>query len=197
LRTWNVVNQNDPDQYLGGKTMKPLSCCLVAAVAIIPAVCLAASPYAGEQSRSIKSLSQQDIADYMGGKGMGFAKAAELNGYPGPAHVLELADKLALTPVQKSRTEEVFARMQTRARELGARLVEEERRLDELFASRAISHQSLAASVSSIASLQSELRATHLQAHLDQTEILSAAQTARYWQLRGYAYASPQPHQGH
>lgn len=177
--------------------MKPLSYFLAAAVAFVPAVCLAASPYAGEQSRSIKSLSKQDVADYMDGKGMGFAKAAELNGYPGPAHVLELADKLALTPAQKSRTEDIFARMQMRARELGARLVEEERRLDELFASKSISHRSLASSVSSIASLQSELRATHLQAHLDQTEILSAAQTAKYWQLRGYAHAGSQPHHGH
>lgn len=167
------------------------------AAVIFPVACVAASPYAGEQSRSIKSLSQQDVEDYLDGKGMGYAKAAELNGYPGPAHVLELADKLALTPAQRTRTEEIFGRMQTRARELGARLVEEERRLDELFASKNISHQSLAASVSSIASIQSELRATHLQAHLDQTEILTAAQTTRYWHLRGYADANRRLHHGH
>jgi hypothetical protein len=177
--------------------MKPSFYCLAATLAIVPVACFAVSPYTGEQSRSIKSLSKEDVADYIDGKGMGFAKAAELNGYPGPAHVLELAEKLALTPGQKARTEKVFERMQMRARELGARLVEEERRLDELFASKAISHQSLATSVSAIAAIRSELRATHLQAHLEQTEILSAAQTAEYSQLRGYADADPHLHHRH
>jgi Spy/CpxP family protein refolding chaperone len=171
--------------------MKPLSCCLVAGLAIVPVVCFAASPYAGEQSRNIKSLSKEDVAGYIDGKGMGFAKAAELNGYPGPAHVLELADRLVLTPAQRARTGEIFGRMQTRARELGARLVEEERRLDELFASKSVSRQSLAASVNAIAAIHGELRATHLQAHLDQTEILSPTQRAEYSQLRGYADANP------
>jgi Spy/CpxP family protein refolding chaperone len=177
--------------------MKLSTCRLVVVAALVPALCLAASPYAGQQTRAIKSLSQQEVADYLDGKGMGFAKAAELNGYPGPAHVLELADKLGLTSDQKTRTEAVFARMQTRARELGARLVAEERALDDLFASKTVSTQSLATSVNSIATLQSELRATHLQAHLDQTEILTAAQTAKYWQLRGYAGANARPHHGH
>ena len=136
-------------------------------------------------------------ADYLDGKGMGFARAAELNGYPGPAHVLELAEQLGLTLAQKSRTEEIFARMQARARELGMRLVAEERTLDELFASKSVSPQSLATSVNSIASLQSELRATHLQAHLEQTKVLTTAQKAKYWQLRGYASADSRPHHGH
>jgi Spy/CpxP family protein refolding chaperone len=171
--------------------MKLLSCCFVASLAIVPVVCLAASPYAGEQSRDIKSLSKEDVAGYIDGKGMGLAKAAELNGYPGPAHVLELADRLVLTPAQRARTGEIFGRMQTRARELGARLVEEERRLDELFASKSVSRQSLAASVNAIAAIHGELRATHLQAHLDQTEILSPTQRAEYSQLRGYADANP------
>ena len=61
------------------------------------------SPYVGQESREIKALSPQEISDYLSGKGMGLAKAAELNGYPGPAHVLELAAQLDLTPVQKPR----------------------------------------------------------------------------------------------
>jgi hypothetical protein len=56
------------------------------------------SPYAGEQARDIKALSDQDIKELQSGHGKGLAKAAELNGYPGPAHVLELADELKLTP---------------------------------------------------------------------------------------------------
>ncbi|MGH7485986.1 MAG: hypothetical protein ACREMY_10365, partial [bacterium] len=50
---------------------------------------LAATPYAGQQSREIKALSQEEAAGLLAGKGMGFAKAAELNGFAGPAHVLE------------------------------------------------------------------------------------------------------------
>ena len=146
----------------------------------------AASPYVHEQSRSIKALSDQEMADYAAGKGMGFARAAELNGYPGPAHVLELADELTLSPLQRERTTALFRRMQTRASALGARLVDEERALDELFASKAISPESLARALRSIASLQSEIRATHLQAHLEQAEILSEAQTMEYAHLRGY-----------
>ncbi len=175
--------------------MKHASLFLAAAMATIPLLCLAASPYAGEQLRSIKSLSQQETADYLSGKGMGFAKAAELNGYPGPGHVLELADRLALSPAQKAKTEEVFDKMQRRARELGSRLVEEEKRLDESFASKTASRQSVATSVNSIATMQGEIRATHLQAHLAQNAILSPAQKAEYWRLRGYADAdSPHHH---
>src|SRR6266540_3233648 len=41
------------------------------------------SPYAGQQTREIKSLSAQDIDDLLNARGMALAKAAELNGYPG------------------------------------------------------------------------------------------------------------------
>jgi hypothetical protein len=40
--------------------------------------------YAGQQTRSIKAVSEEDIASLLNGKGMGMAKPAELNGYPGP-----------------------------------------------------------------------------------------------------------------
>lgn len=177
--------------------MKQASFYFAAALAIIPLACFAASPYAGEQSRSIKSLSQQETADYLSGKGMGFAKAAELNGYPGPGHVLELADRLALSPAQKAKTEEVFDKMQRRARELGSRLVAEEKRLDEAFASKTVSRESLATSVSSIATIQGQIRATHLEAHLAQNAILTPAQKAEYWRLRGYAVADSQHQHKH
>jgi hypothetical protein len=39
---------------------------------------------------------------------MGLALAAELNGYPGPIHVLQLSDKLGLTPEQKARVQSLF-----------------------------------------------------------------------------------------
>lgn len=177
--------------------MKRASFLIAGVIAIIPLGCLAASPYAGEQSRSIKSMSQQETADYLSGKGMGFAKAAELNGYPGPAHVLELADKLALSPMQKAKTAEVFDKMQRQARELGSRLIAQEKRLDDSFASKTVSRESLANSVSSIAAIQGEIRATHLQAHLAQNAILTPAQKAEYRRLRGYADADSPHHREH
>src|SRR3974377_1723295 len=61
-----------------------------------------AAPSAGMEQRAVKALSGQQVEDLRAGRGMGLALAAELNGYPGPAHVLELADKLELTSDQRS-----------------------------------------------------------------------------------------------
>lgn len=147
------------------------------------------SPYVGQEVREIKALSPEDVSAYLAGKGMGLAKAAELNGFAGPAHVLELAEQLALTAEQRSRTEAVFAAMESQAKSLGHALVEEERKLDNLFATKAVTPESLNHSLSKIGSLQAKVRAAHLEAHLAQVEILTAEQNARYAQLRGYARA--------
>lgn len=144
------------------------------------------SPYQGQERRPIKSLSEQDIADYQSGEGMGLAKAAELNGYPGPAHVLELAEELELTEEQHARTQALFDLMKARATALGIDLVEAERALDTLFAERIITPVSLATMLDRIARLQGEIRRVHLETHLLQTELLSPVQIARYTELRGY-----------
>ena len=62
----------------------------------------ASSPYSGLETRAIKALSDSQIADLKAGRGMGLALAAELNGYPGPMHVLELADELVLSVEQRT-----------------------------------------------------------------------------------------------
>jgi Spy/CpxP family protein refolding chaperone len=146
----------------------------------------AASPYAGEEGRDIKALSAEDVDAYLTGQGMGFAKAAELNGYAGPKHVLELAGELALTPEQRTRTQMLFLSMQTKAVALGHRLVEEERKLDRLFASTTITRASMEQSVERIGALQADVRAAHLEAHLEQAKILTPEQRAQYLRLRGY-----------
>lgn len=145
------------------------------------------SPYAGQESRDIKALSAQEIQDYLAGKGMGFAKAAELNRYPGPAHVLELAASLKLTAEQKTRTQELFNRMQKKAANLGRMLVEEEQKLDRLFSTRTITPDTLSAALERIGKLQGQVRLAHLEAHLAQVEILSPSQVTKYVALRGYA----------
>ena len=103
-----------------------------AVISLIASNVLAASPYAGEEERDIKALSAEDVDAYLTGQGMGFAKAAELNGYAGPKHVLELASELELTAEQRTRTQALFASMQTKAVALGRQLVDEERKLDRL-----------------------------------------------------------------
>ena len=59
--------------------------------------------YSAQHTRDIKALSAEEVNQYRAGAGMGYARAAELNRYPGPMHVLELAGPLALTPDQRAR----------------------------------------------------------------------------------------------
>ncbi len=152
---------------------------------------LAAAPYAGQQTRDVKALSADEVSALLDGKGMGFAKAAELNGFAGPAHVLELATELQLTDEQRTRTQALFAAMSASAIVAGRLLVDEERELDRLFATKAISPDRLASELRQIGVLQAQVREVHLQAHLAQVEVLTAEQNARYGQLRGYA-ATPE-----
>lgn len=155
------------------------------------------SPYVGEQSRSIKALSERDQADLLAGKGMGLAKAAELNGYPGPMHVLELTADLSLIAEQKAATESLFKSMQERAQVVGMELVSAEGALDELFRSKKITADLLQKSVAEIGILQSRLRAIHLEAHLAQVQLLSADQIALYQKLRGYSDSTGHRHHNH
>lgn len=166
----------------------PIFACLIASLSLAPAVSTAApaSAYIGQEERDIKALSPEDVTAYLSGKGMGLARAAELNGYAGPAHVLELAAQLELTTEQRTRTEALFAAMTSKATPLGQTLVAQERQLDRLFATKAVTAELLASSLNEIGSLQAQIRGAHLEAHLDQVAILTAEQSARYAQLRGY-----------
>lgn len=154
------------------------------------------SPYAGQEARPIKALSQDEIVGLRNGDGMGFAKAAELNGYPGPAHVLALSQQLRLSPQQLDAATAIRERMAAAARALGAEIIEHEAGLDRLFAQRDIDSKRLAATTAQIAALQGRLRDVHLAAHLEMRGILTAEQIARYASLRGYADNMPPDH-GH
>src|SRR5438105_9796338 len=101
------------------------------------------APYAGFEQRPIKALSTQQIDDLKAGRGMGLALAAELNGYPGPMHALELADQLGLTQEQRTRVQSLFAGMKAEAVPLGEKLIAQERELDRQFAQKLITPASL------------------------------------------------------
>ena len=148
------------------------------------------APYAGQQQREIKSLSAPETTDLLAGQGMGLAKAAELTGYPGPAHVLENADALSLTPEQRHSTKALLDRHKERARQIGVQLVAAERALDGAFVSRQIDGAGLVRLTTDIGKLQGQLREEHLRTHLEQTALLNPHQTQRYAALRGYATLS-------
>ncbi len=144
-------------------------------------------PYAGLETRSIKALSDQQIADLRDGRGMSLALAAELNGYPGPSHVLEHAEALKLTATQREKIQDLFNSMQAEARVIGSTLVAQEGELDSLFAKHEIDSEKLANSTRAIGETQALLRATHLKYHLTTAELLTPEQNKRYAELRGYA----------
>lgn len=146
----------------------------------------AQSPYAGEQERRVKAFSNERLAGLEAGRGLGYAKAAELNGYPGPKHVLELADELDLDADQRRHTEALYETMRERASALGRELIEAEAELDAAFDGGDITRQLLVEHVSSAARIESELRLVHLQTHLEQAELLTEDQIETYNQLRGY-----------
>lgn len=148
---------------------------------------LASAPYAGFQTREVKALSDQQIADLRNGRGAGYALAAELNGYPGPAHALELSDKLSLNADQRASTEKLLAVMKAETKPLGEALIAGEKHLDRLFATKVIDTNSLDTATRDIADVQGRLRAAHLRYHLAMTNVMTAHQIAMYAQLRGYA----------
>ena len=163
-------------------------------LSFVASVAFAQSPYVGMQTRSIKALSDKQIADLKAGRGMGLALPAELNGYPGPAHVLELADQLGLSAEQKARIQSLFDSMKAEAVPLGERLLEQEAALDQQFASRSITPERLKAATAAIGVTQGKLRETHLKYHLQTAQILSAEQMQHYSMLRGYGSDSQMQH---
>jgi|SRR5215471_1699932 len=168
--------------------MKRLALLALAALALLPSVGLtqSRSPYAGFESRTIKALSDQQISELRSGLGMSLALAAELNGYPGPRHTLELASQLNLSDAQRTKVEELFANMTADSITVGERLIAQEAGLDGQFARKTVTSASLVASTQAIGATQAELRATHLKYHLLTLDVLTPAQAQRYLEFRGY-----------
>ena len=167
---------------------------IVTALLCLPAA--AQSPYVGQESRQLKALSADEVAAYVEGKGQGFAKPAELNGFPGPMHVLELADRLDLSPDQRQATQRLMDRHKAEVRALGRDFIDNEQRLERLFASREASPEAVATAVARSAEIQGRIRAAHLVTHLEQTKLLQPAQVKRYAELRGYTGGGAPAH-GH
>ena len=148
-------------------------------------------PYAGIQYRQIKAFSDEQLADLRTGRGMSLALPAELNGYPGPLHVIELAEALSLTDNQRDRVQRLLQNMRSEAIAVGDRLINQETDLDRQFSMQAVTVSTLDASTAAIGQTHAQLRATHLRYHLLTLEVLTPDQVQRYIQLRGYAGGAP------
>ena len=144
------------------------------------------SAYADQQDSGIAALSAEEAQQLRDGAGMGLARAAELNHYPGPKHVLDLAGELELSASQRAAVEAVHDEMHAEAVRLGEEILDREEHLQRRFAHRHIDEPSLRRATAEIARLQGELRHAHLAAHLETADLLSADQIERYDRLRGY-----------
>jgi hypothetical protein len=173
----------------------------VMAVLMVPAIALTQhgySPYAGQGKSTIKALADEERQALLSGQGMGLAKAAELNHYPGPRHVLDLAAQLQLSTAQRAETQQIYDRMHQEAVRLGTLLVDKEQELDQLFATQAVNLDTLRSLTRQITQLQGDLRLVHLQAHVEMKQLLSREQIDQYDALRGYATSvETAPHSGH
>lgn len=175
---------------------------LVTTVVIVSAVFIllfrysnqaARSPYLGQLNSSVRGLSSQEVDDLLNGRGAGYARTAELNSYPGPRHVLDLKKELDLSPDQEKPIQAIFEQMQAEAKQIGQEIVQREAQFSTAFAGSTISEAGLKAQTKQLALLYGQLRAAHLQAHLQITPLLSAEQIATYNTLRGYTSGPGQP----
>jgi Spy/CpxP family protein refolding chaperone len=158
---------------------------------------MGASPYSDMTDRQVKALSPEKITALKSGGGAGYALAAELNGYPGPRHVLDLSEKLDLTPEQRVKTENLFAKMKAEVIPLGKNLLVLEAKLEKQFQGRQIDEKILFKATNAIGISEALLRATHLKYHLEMANLMTAHQRASYDKLRGYNLGSQRHRHGH
>lgn len=147
------------------------------------------SVYAGQEGRAIKALSDTDVQDYLAGKGMGFSKVAELSSKPGPAHVIQLALQMHLSPEQLEQVRQLHRQMQADAAVLGKELVQKETALQAAVTRTPPSEEEVTRLILDAAATQGRLRAVHVLAHLKTAAILTPEQIAIYDKLRGYTTA--------
>lgn len=144
------------------------------------------SPYAGLETAEGTTLTSEEIAQLRAGDGMRMALPAELSHYPGPNHVLGLAESLRLTPAQLEQIRMIYGAMRADAIAVGGRIIEVERQLVDVFRSRAASSTQVTRVTDDWGSLRGELRAIHLLAHLATRDVLTDNQVREYDRLRGY-----------
>jgi Spy/CpxP family protein refolding chaperone len=147
--------------------------------------------YASQPAGQVETLSADEIQGLLNGEGMGMARAAELNHYPGPRHVLDLTSQLQLSEVQRNKAQKIYDRMHEEAVQLGRKILHKEEELDHIFKKGEIDSNNLKTLVMEIGRLRGELRLVHLSAHLEMKRVLSREQIEKYDELRGYGTRRP------
>lgn len=156
------------------------------------------SDYVDLQFTEIRGLSTEQIEGYQTGAGLGFALPAELNGYPGPRHVLDLADELELTDAQQADIQVLYDDMLPQAIELGEHILAQEEAIELAFREGTVTDTFLQESLAEAGRLESQLRYVHLSTHLATIDILTEHQVRQYNVLRGYEEESDHSeHSGH
>ncbi|HEY1025202.1 MAG TPA: hypothetical protein VGE26_08570 [Sphingobacteriaceae bacterium] len=135
---------------------------------------------------AVKSLTDQEYADFRAGKEMGFARVAKLNGYPSPLEVNQLGKELKLSTSQKAQLEKIIDAWRFKAKEMGGFIVAQEAKLNTLFASGKISDGAVIYYTNKIGLYWGEVRNAHLQAYLKTRSVLTAEQLRKYNRLKGY-----------
>ena len=147
-----------------------------------------ASPYAHGQSSEVSSLTADEVRELRNGEGMGLARAAELNHFPGPKHLLELVAELDLDQAQVERIQAIHKRMKGQAVAKGEEILEAESRLANLFASGQPSVAKLRRMTQQLGIMRGQLQAIHLLAHIESAGVLADEQIENYDRLRGYRH---------
>ena len=120
----------------------------------------------------------------LNGEGMGQAQYAEMNGYPGPKHILDLVDKLKLSDAQKKSIQEIYQEMNARVKELGKRIIGVEEEMHEAFRTGLVNESSVRDDAEQIGRMRGKLRAVHLIAHIKAKKLMTDDQIALYTKLR-------------
>ena len=164
----------------------PLRAAFAALIVTAAPLWAADAPYGGMHERAVTSLSDADVAALESGDGWGLALPAELNGWPGPRHVLDMGAALDLTDTQRGQVERLFGLMQAEAQRIGGNYIDAERALDAAFADPMLDPVVLAGLVVASTNALGELRMIHLAAHIETRQILTPEQIEMYNTQRGY-----------
>lgn len=179
------VTTGSPEQHMAGNNFSDDTDNVSSSVASSSQI----SSYSRQEISDIKSLSDNDVQSLQNGTGEAFggiAKLAELNGYPGPRHVLDIAQELQLTDRQRMEIELIYQNMSNNAKRIGSAIIVIEQDMDEAFANKTITEENLIALLDKSANLYGQLRFVHLSAHFDTAQIMTTEQIQMYNEMRGY-----------
>lgn len=147
-----------------------------------------ASPHAHAQSAEVPSLTPDEVRALRNGEGMGLARAAELNHFPGPKHLLDLRMELKLGDARIERIKAIHRKMRTQAIAKGEDILQAEIRLANLFASGSPTPAQVNRASEQLGVLRGQLQAIHLLAHIESVRELTPEQIEAYDRLRGYRH---------